>query len=226
MTSRSFLLYLVTAFAILGSVALAAPQEVAAASQEEPPSVLLHTPLTCIDTDGYPEFVADVPGDPQNVRVFFHSNISTTFYFVEMSKVEGQWEGIIPKPELPPTESVTYYIEAVDKSSNILRTGEYYPRVDESCDEDKLVGAVPNITVGATEAGVATVPAGFSAEGIVGFVNLAAAGSEQIAAGVGLGTKAIAGLVGAAAAGTTLVTVAATGDESPSTPQSNPQNPK
>jgi hypothetical protein len=159
------------------------------------------------------------------VRVFFHSNISTTFYFVEMSKVGGQWEGILPKPELPPTESVTYYIEAVDKSQNNMRTGEYNPRVYESCDEDQWVGAVPNITVGAAEAGVATVPAGFSAVGITGFVNLAAAGSEQIAVGAGLGAKAIVGLVGAAAAGTTLVTVAATGDESPSTPGSNPQNP-
>jgi hypothetical protein len=225
-TSRSVFLFVSIGLALGISVSSVEAQDVTEASQEVAqevlPPILEHMPLACMNTDGFPEFTAEVPGDLQTVRVFFRSNISTTFYFVEMTKVEGLWEAVIPKPEFPPTESVIYYIEAVDKSGNNMRTGEYSPRIDNSCAEARRVEDAPNITVGATEAGVLSVPAGFSAEGIVGFVNLAA-GSEQIAVGVGLGTKAILGLVGAGAAGTTLVTIAATGDESPSSPQSNPQ---
>jgi hypothetical protein len=51
----------------------------------------------------------------ETVRVFFRSDKYPDFYFVEMNRVDGLYQAVMPIPSQE-TERIIYYIEAVDRS--------------------------------------------------------------------------------------------------------------
>ena len=80
-----------------------------------------------------------------------------------------------------------------------------------------FTGEDPGIIVGAPTAGLAAVPAGFSAVGIAGFVNslgvLTTVGVGAAAGGGALGTTGLVLIVGGGTAAAAGATIAATGTE-------------
>ena len=129
---------------------------------------------------------------------------------------------------VPETERIFYYVESLDVEINSMQTPEYDPPILEvaACREQGGLwfdGDEPGIIVGATQAGAAAIPPGFSAAGITGFVSslgvLTTVGGAAAATGAaGSATVVVAVSAGAVAAGTG-ITVAVTGEEEASGPQ-------
>jgi hypothetical protein len=179
-----------------------------------------HTALQCFPNDQFPQIsaVVDPAAELRTCKVYFRSEQYLDFYYVEAEINGDMCQAVLPSPT-EETRGVVYYIEVVDQSFNSTRTAEYGTEVASGNDcsrRDPVVawftGTDPSIIVGATRAGMASVPPGFQAAGIVGFVT-AAGTAAGVGSGVGAGTIAAVG-AGAVAAGAG-VAVAAGGEESP-----------
>jgi PKD repeat protein len=181
-----------------------------------------HSALECFPNDQFPQVFATV--DSENVietgRVYFRSDQYPDFYYVEGEFQEDTLQATLPVPS-EATARVIYYIEVVDDAYNSSRTEEFGPDVTSGSDCRRkdpgaawFTGSNPNIVIGATKAGMAAVPPGFQAAGIVGFVT-AAGTAAGVGGGIGAGTAVAVG-AGAAAAGT-VAAVAASSGGSPTT---------
>src|SRR5262245_19583919 len=147
------------------------------------------------------------PGDIQTAKFYFRSTEHPDYYYVELTLGPGGGTAIGPKAE-PTTASVTYYLELVTKSFNSFRTEERAVPVASGSECKRrdpeaafYTGQNPDIAVGATRAGVASLPPGFQAECISRFLNVL--GSVGDVGGGGISGKAIgiiAGVGGGAAA--------------------------
>jgi len=179
----------------------------AAYAQDGP--LIRHSAVGCIGRGDYAIVTAAIdPRDQVRVaRAYFRSSAYPDFYYVEMRGAGPSFEGILPKPG-PETQSIMYYIEAIDLAFNSARTPENDADVAPSADECKrqdpnaahFGGENPGIAVGATVKGAPALPPGFLADGIVRFVSTAGTAAAA-GAGGGIGTPAIVAFgVGAAAA--------------------------
>lgn len=184
---------------------------------------IVHSGLECIAPSRFAVVLSgiDPESEIQTAKVYFRSELYPDFYYVVM-KLEGErFVGILPQAA-PSTPRVIYYLEAVDQAFDSVRSEEFAPVVGE-CDDDPalayLAGGTPEIVVGATTAGAATLPPGFAAAGIVG--TIASTGvASGIGGGIGTGV-AVAGAAGAAGAAAAVV-VAGQGEASTSTAAAAP----
>jgi hypothetical protein len=187
--------------------------------------VIQHAELDCLPNDQYPLLLANIdPGDEiRTCKAYFRSNQYPDFYYVEMEALSSEvnsFQAVLPMPA-EETAEVLYYLECVDQSFNGVRTEEYRSQVSASSDCRRrnpaaawFSGGNPSVVVGATRAGMAAIPPGFKAAGIVGFVSAAGVASG-VGGGIGAGTIAAVG-AGAAAAATGAVVATGGSDDPPS----------
>jgi hypothetical protein len=170
-----------------------------------------HAGLRCIAPGTFALVLSIIDPDEevQTAKVYFRSVLYPDFYYVEMRR-EGDGDkfvGILPQVA-PETPQILYYVEVVDQVFDSVRSAEFDPIVG-NCKKDPaaafFTGAHPGIVVGATTAGAAAIPPGFSAAGIVGAITAAGAASGL---GGGISTAVVV-TAAAGAAGVGGVVVAA-----------------
>jgi hypothetical protein len=173
---------------------------------------IIHRRVSCFPTNRFPLIRAEIQAasEVQSARVYFHSDLFTEIYFVEMAPTDNFFEAVLPMPGAA-TKRIVYYIEAVDAVFNTARTVTYDPSVDDACRQDPaalFAGESPGIIIGALEAGASAIPPGFQAAGIA---SLASAGGGISAAAAVAAAAGGAGAVGVVVAtggdGTTTTTV-------------------
>ncbi len=202
-------------------VLMAAPPVAPLASAQEPPAapataaIEVPTPAeTCFIENEYPQIeLAIVPIDQVQVaRIYFHSALENTFYYVDMVRQGDRFVGILPKPKAD-AGPVTYYVEAVGSRGGFPTPHVLATVVGKSGDcKDKLAAIVPPPAAGVVVGN--GVPLGFS--GVAG-----ATGAAGVAAGGGLGafltsTTGVLAITGAAAAGVAAAVIA--NDDNPASP--------
>lgn len=166
-----------------------------------------HSALDCLANDQYAQLTATIqPGQlVQSGRVYFRAAQHPDFYYVEMVGEGDLFSAVLPMPS-PDTESVVYYIEAVDMDFNNAQTPEANPEVSDSeaCEKRDPAAAYyqgenPDIVVGAVTAGASSIPLGFQASGITGFISASGVVTSVGAAAAGAGSAGAAGAAAAAA---------------------------
>ena len=122
----------------------AAAQEPAAAAAPLPLSVA-HSPVSCMVAGTNPQLDAGISPDDrvQAGRVYFHSVLSTAFYYVEMMPQAGRYVGVLPKPRAD-AGPVTYYVEGVGRDYSQTQTAEQSAVVVEKAEDcrDKPLAAL------------------------------------------------------------------------------------
>lgn len=168
-----------------------------------------HSSLDCFANDQYAQLTATIqPGEiVQSSRVYFRAAQHPDFYYVEMVGEGDIFTAVLPIPS-PDTERVVYYIEAVDMEFNNAQTPEANPEVSdaETCEKRNpeaayFLGDNPDIVVGAVTAGASSIPLGFQATGITGFISASGVVTSVGAAAAGAGSAGAAAGAAAAAAG-------------------------
>jgi hypothetical protein len=179
-----------------GSLASAGPQDAAAPADPAAPAPLAvaHTPVGCMVAGTNPQIGAGITpdGQVQAGRVYFHSALAGSFYYVEMMSDAGRYVGVLPKPRLD-AGPITYYVEGVGRDYAQAQSPESQAIVVEKADDCKerpLAGMGPTDPVRVfSVAGGTALPAGFT--GV----------SSVVAAGAGASAAATAVAAGAAAGG-------------------------
>jgi hypothetical protein len=110
---------------------------------------LTHDAVACVVAGRHPLIEADFAPEPsaQGARVYFHSSLSDTFYYVEMKGSGGHFVGTLPRPEAE-AGPVTYYVEGLAFDHTQARTGEIRARVvaaGSEC-EGRLAESLPGTT--------------------------------------------------------------------------------
>ncbi len=171
--------------------------------------VINHQAIECVIANEHPVIRAQVQPstDVQTVKVYFHAQLFSDFYFVEMTQTDdGDFIARLPVPA-PETKRFDYYIEAVNHAYDTSRTAGYSPRVtgENECDRDPAaVPPLPEIAVGSTAAGAPALPPGFLVAGV------------RTITSAGGGGGALTGvLIGAGAAAGATIALVGKGDETP-----------
>ena len=148
-----------------------------------------HEPVTCFIAGEFPLLDAKIEPAPSvaRARIYFKSALGTSYYFVEMTSVEGVFQGKLPRPRIE-ASPIEYYIQATTAEFVEAQTPQVSAKVvekKEDC-EGKVaaIGPAGPVQVFSASTGAALSPAGFAASGI----------------GIAAGTLALI-LGGAAAAG-------------------------
>jgi hypothetical protein len=151
--------------------------------------VINHEPVDCFIAGEFPLLDARIEpvANVARARVYFKSALGTSYYFVEMTAVEGAFEGKLPRPRIE-ASPIEYFIQATTPEFVEAQTAQVSARVvekKEDC-EGKVAAIGPQgpVQVFSASTGAALNPAGFAAGGI----------------GIAAGTLALI-LGGAAAAG-------------------------
>lgn len=201
------------------SVAAAAPQPPSGGSMQ----VQLDPTKACFLAGEYPQLqggVVPMEGVTRS-RLFFHSSLSTEFYYVEAVLEGGRLVARLPRPRLE-AAPLSFYLEATKSDFSVGRSAEgmgIVVRKIEECPSDRKAAPVaPGGPVSVFDvAGNPAFPAGF--EGITGAAGAAGAaaagGGGGAAAGAGGFFTSTAGLIslGAVAVGVTTVVIATRGNE-------------
>lgn len=187
-----------------------------------------HSAVACVVAGKHPVIAARFAPEEQvaRARVYFRGGGQQRWYFVEMAAGDGGFRGTLPRPTLQ-LATVEYYVDALGRTLAEARTPEHAPRVvrDEAvCRNEPLALLLDEarVVVGGGSDG-ASVPQGFSAEGVV---TARTAATSTASKGGGISGKTIG--LGAAGLGAIGVAVAAGGggggDSRPGTP-SGPSTP-
>lgn len=189
-----------------------------------------HQVVTCMVAGQNPMIEARIAPDPyvEWGRVYFHSALDDTFYYVEMVDVGGLFVGTLPQPTLE-ASPVTYYVEGMASNYSQTQTTQNRSIVVEGqaqC-EGRLAAIAPSgtpVQVYSTT-GTTALPPGFTGVGtVLAGAGTTAAATTAAATTAGAGTTATGSfitstggiaLLGAAAIGVTTAVVATTGGEEP-----------
>lgn len=128
--------------------------------------VTVPTPTeTCFVADQYPQItLAIAPADAvKAARIYFHSALGSSFYYVEAQRQGDRFVSILPKPQLQ-AGPVTYYAEALDEAFTPFLTRHVEAQVVQHSDEcdPQALAAVANPPGALVVFGGAGVPAGFT----------------------------------------------------------------
>src|SRR5512139_2708732 len=153
---------------LLGAATLAsaAPQDPTTPAGPAPLAVA-HTPVGCMVAGTNPQLDAGIgpEGQVQAGRVYFHSALGDSFYYVEMMPEAGRYVGVLPKPR-PDAGPITYYVEGVGRDFAQAQTPEARAAVvekPEDCKDRPLAAAGPADPVRVfSVAGGTALPAGFT----------------------------------------------------------------
>jgi len=159
-----------------------------------------HQPVACAVAERFPKLEARfVPADGvAKARVVFQGANASEWYSVDMKSERSNFSGILPKPQKG-LKSFRYYIEVTDQALGTNRTVDYEAIVVGSSGECQ--GKLTAAALGSASillqgpAGVAALPAGFAANGVV--VAGASAGSSSAAGAAGASSAGAGGGVGA-----------------------------
>ena len=190
-----------------------------------------HEPLECIPGDEFPMLNAQIEpwADVELARLFFRAGQHTDVYFVDMSisQEDGKFYGVLPKASAD-TTSIHYYVEAIDRGFDSMRTEEFVAVVETAVECQRraptawFAGSNPGIVVNAVSRGAPAVPAGFQAGGISAFVSSAGIVTSAAAAGGAVGgglvTPGVILVLGGGTAAIGGLVVAATSDDEASPP--------
>ena len=189
-----------------------------------------HEPLECLTRDEFPMLNAliEPPADVQLARLFFRAAQHSDLYFVDMalSAVDGKFHVVLPKAS-PETTSIHYYVEAIDREFDSVRTEEFVAVVETAiaCKRRGPVawftGSNPGIVVNAVAPGAPAIPAGFQAAGISAFISstgIVTAATAGAAVGGGLAVPGVLLVVAGGAVASGGIVVAATGNDEASPP--------
>jgi hypothetical protein len=174
-----------------------------------------HEEVTCMVAEQHPLIEADLVPEPsvQVGRVYFHSSLGDTFYYVEMERVGGRFVGTLPRPRVD-AGPVTYYVEGVALDYTQTQTAEVEALVVEAESEcsgrvaDSLPIDIPVRVYSLT--GSTALPPGFS-----GVSSVLAAGTTTAGTGGFLSSTGGRLLLGAAAVGVVTAIVVTRDDEEP-----------
>ena len=125
--------------------------------------VIDHDPASCVSTEGFPKFSANITGDLAAApRVYFLCEPRCEeLLFVEMALVGNSYEAVLPTPIQQACENLVYYIQATASGGSSAQTPESTLNVTSgACEADKLpANATPDIAMFDTEGQrVADVP--------------------------------------------------------------------
>ena len=125
-----------------------------------------HEPLKCIPGDEFPMLNAliEPPADVQLARLFFRAAQHSDLYFVDMtmSPVDGKFHVVLPKAS-PETKSIHYYVEAIDREFDSVRTEEFVAVVETAAACQRrgpvawFTGSNPGIVVNALSPGAPAI---------------------------------------------------------------------
>jgi len=177
---------------------------------------ITHDALTCINTSEFPMVEAELhPAELRGIRkaqVYFKASQTDEWYFVNMELAENSLlRAMLPRP-LAETNRVDYYVFVLSAAFEPWQTEEFSVHVSESgCGSARALatGSPAPLTLHATVANQAPIPAGFQPGGISGLVTTtgntvavgsAAAGGSAASGGVSGMTIGLVGAGGAAAA--------------------------
>ena len=196
-----------------------------------------HQGIGCVLAGKFPRFDArlDPAGDVARARVNFRPEGTPHWYWVEMKREAGLFQGILPKPQKT-LHRFSYYIDVTDKAFHASRTAEFVLDVatgPAACGRQKLLAGSlgkANVLLHAPEgvAGAPAVPAGFSADGVMLAGGAGSTAGATAATAGGIGAKAvILGTVLAAGGAAAVVATTSGGDsaDSPTTPPGTPPTP-
>jgi hypothetical protein len=179
-----------------------------------------HNPVKCMVAGQYPQLMSGVL--PQvngtKARVYFKS-VSSDFYYVEMTYVQGQWSGRLPRPTVA-ASPLTYYVEAAAPGRTPTRSADYNVVVVENkCSDDQAAAPIAAetgpVTVFSTAAG-AGMPAGFlGIGGVLAGTPLGGVAGGGLAGF--LGSPLGLGLAGALVVGGAVIISTTGGDDEPGT---------
>lgn len=195
-------------FSVVLAILALLPSLAATAWAQAP--VITDAKTSCIPSVPYPIIDASIANSPEMARLYFRSGEGKDFYYVTMTG-EQRYQGVLLVPA-PGTESVVYYVEAINEAGD-TRSLEYTAKVadDEVCSEALLYqGTNPGIVVHSASEGAAAIPQGFLNTGVATSVSAAGVASPVVggaagAAAGGLGAGAIAGISVAGAAGAVVI---------------------
>ena len=185
-----------------------------------------HRGVACLVAGRHPVIAARFAPEEQvaRARVYFRGGGQQRWFYVDMATAEGAFRGTLPKPTLR-LATVEYYVDAVGRSLAEARSPNHAPRVvadEASCGKEALLLAdTARVVVGGGDGG-ATVPEGFSADGVVA---AKAASVATTSKGRGVSGKTIGlGLAGLGAIGAA-VAAGGGGDAPPAASPSAPGSP-
>ena len=186
---------------VAGPIVSAGAQDAAAPAGPTTLAVA-HTPVGCMVAGTNPQLDAGITPEAQVQagRVYFHSALGGSFYYVEMMPEAGRYVGVLPKPRLD-AGPITYYVEGVGRDYTQSQTPEAQALVVEKPEDCKdkpvaALGPADPVRVFSVAGGTA-LPAGFT--GV----------SSVVAAGAGAATATAA--TAAAAGGISGTTIAIVG---------------
>ncbi len=209
---------------VLGAapVVPAAPQDAAAPAGTT--LAVAHTPVECIVAGTNPQIDAGIgpEGHVQAGRVYFHSALGTSFYYVEMTPGAGGYVGVLPKPR-PDAGPITYYVEGVGRDYTQAQTPEARPVVVEKKEDCKdrpvaALGPADPVRVFSVAGGTA-LPPGFTGVSsvVAAGTGAGAATAATAAAAGGISGKTIAIVGGAVAVGVGVIAIGRS-DNPPASP--------
>ncbi len=175
-----------------------------------------HAPVGCMVAGTNPQLDAGITpeGQVQAGRVYFHSALGQSFYYVEMMPEAGRYVGVLPKPRLD-AGPITYYVEGVGRDYTQSQTPEARAIVvekPEDCKDKPLAALGPADPVRVfSVAGGTALPAGFTGvSSVVAAGTGAATTAAAVAAGGGVSGKTIAIVGGAIAVGVGVIAISGT----------------
>ena len=156
----------------------AAPAAAATAFQGSSAVQVIHSPVSCMVADQYPQLEATAPpgANVKGARAYFHSALSNEFSYVEGELVGGRWVFRLPRPQLD-AGPVTYYIEFLPDGRSPDHTAVVV-REAADCDDRPVAPFAPGGPAAIFGPGGAAVvaPAGFGGVGAAGTVVAASSG--------------------------------------------------
>jgi hypothetical protein len=200
------------------SLASAAPQEPAAPPAPETLAVV-HTPVECMVAGTNPQIDAGIvpEGQVQAGRVYFHSALGGSFYYVEMMPEADRYVGVLPKPR-PDAGPITYYVEGLGRDYTQSQSPEARAVVverPEDCKDRKpaALGPADPVRVFSIAGGTA-LPPGFTGVSsvVAAGTGAGAATAAAAAGGGGISGTTIAIVGGAIAVGVGTIAIVTTGN--------------
>jgi hypothetical protein len=201
---------------VAGPIATAGPQDAAAPAAPATLAVA-HTPVGCMVAGTNPQIDAGITpeGQVQAGRVYFHSALGDSFYYVEMTPEADRYVGVLPKPRLD-AGPITYYVEGLGRDYTQNQTPEARATVvekPEDCKDKPLAALGPSDPVRVfSVAGGTALPPGFTGVSsvVAAGVGAGAATTTAAVATGGVSGKAIAIVGGAIAVGVGVILIVKT----------------
>jgi hypothetical protein len=150
-----------------------------------------HKELSCVVAEKFPRLVACFTPRSQvaRARVYFRSEGTSRWYFVDMTSDAPCFRGILPKPSRR-LHRFNYYVSVMDRAFREAQTQEYAPEVvpnEASCRKGLVAPFLSRASVVVGSAEGAALPAGFLGGGGLSTAAIVVGGAAVVGGGVAVG---------------------------------------